>query len=375
MGTKETNILLNASTRSELKYERERRGWTLSHVATLIDCPDPHMVARWERGSITPSPRYRQVLCELFGKDAEALGFIAKERRKKEAHNGDHVLHQTEEKYAVSRPFPSFLFNERLPHSDEFYGRRIEREILLNRTFHGSSTSLVGPRRIGKTWLLEYLLLEAKTQLGSCFRVGYLDATLASCATVATFTAKAAKQLGVVLEPERAVLGLVALEEVVETLKGEGYHAILCIDEFEGLIGKPGFDVHFFAALRAMAQIDLCLVTASRRPLIDILGNKRNTSGFFNIFEQITVEPFAREDAETFVIGKSARVGFHEHEQELLLRYGQSADGQWPPIRLQLAGKMHLEAKCAVPRSHPEYMRYWQRFAQQLEEKYQRVVC
>jgi transcriptional regulator with XRE-family HTH domain len=62
--------------RPQLKYERERRGWTLEHVATQIDCPESHMIARWERGIISPSPRYRQALCELFGKNAEELGIL-----------------------------------------------------------------------------------------------------------------------------------------------------------------------------------------------------------------------------------------------------------------------------------------------------------
>jgi transcriptional regulator with XRE-family HTH domain len=63
-----------AIARPQLKYERERRGWALEYVATLINCPDPRTIARWERGAISPSPRYRQVLCETFGKDAEELG-------------------------------------------------------------------------------------------------------------------------------------------------------------------------------------------------------------------------------------------------------------------------------------------------------------
>ncbi|MBV9258504.1 MAG: AAA family ATPase [Ktedonobacteraceae bacterium] len=366
-------------SRPQLKYERERRGWTLDHVATLINCPDPHMIARWERGTTAPSPRYRQALCELFGKDAEQLGFISREPEKKKEQSVDQPLQEVGEEHSIVRPHTHFFFNEKLPRPDEFYGRGIEREILLNRTYNKSSTSLVGSRRIGKTWLIEYLLLEAKIQLGSRYHIGYVDATMASCSTVAGFTAKAAKELGFPLTPERAKLGLVALEDIVETLKAKGHHAVLCIDEFEGFTGKPEFDINFFASLRAMAQMGLCLVAASRRPLIDIVGDYGNTSGFFNIFEQLTLEPFEKEDAEDFVMKKSALVGFNEQEQEALMNYGRLEDELWPPIRLQLVGKMlledkTLETKNAGQRYRPDNPDYWQKFALRLEEKYRGVV-
>jgi predicted ATPase/transcriptional regulator with XRE-family HTH domain len=74
--TKKNQTEKKAISKPQLKYEREQRGWTIAYVATQVDCPDPHMIGRWERGVISPSPRYRQALCELFGKNAEELGFI-----------------------------------------------------------------------------------------------------------------------------------------------------------------------------------------------------------------------------------------------------------------------------------------------------------
>src|SRR6185312_5920726 len=70
-----------------------------------------------------------------------------------------------------------FYFNERLPKANEFYGRARERETLINRTRNGSSTSIVGPRRIGKTWLIDYLKHVAPTELHPSTRLVYLDAT------------------------------------------------------------------------------------------------------------------------------------------------------------------------------------------------------
>jgi transcriptional regulator with XRE-family HTH domain len=363
-----------------LKLERERRGWSLSYVATHIACPDPHTVGRWEHGISLPSPRYRQALCELYGKDARELGFLKDElNRESEESSGQTHWEQQSEQPLPTRSATCFFFNVKLPHVDELYGRKIEREILLNRTYNKSSTSLVGPRRMGKTWLLEYLLLEAKAQLGNRFRIGYLDAMMAGCSTIAGFTARAARELGFPLSCERATQGLAALEEVVETSRSKGLHSVLCIDEFECFGKRQEFDLNFFASLRALAQRGLSLVIASKRPLIDIVGDYGNTSGFFNVFEQLTLEPFDSEDAEDFVTAKSSRANFNDQEQANFLKYGQLADGQWPPIRLQLVGKMLFEDKVLSVKGNSQRYRpddsvYWQRFVQRLEEKYRGVI-
>src|SRR5437899_2441084 len=63
-----------------------------------------------------------------------------------------------------------FLFNEHLPDPSEFYGRKLECEALINRARKGASTSIVGQRRIGKTWLIEYLIQVAPTELVPNYR-------------------------------------------------------------------------------------------------------------------------------------------------------------------------------------------------------------
>jgi hypothetical protein len=69
-----------------------------------------------------------------------------------------------------------FLVNVLLPHTSEFFGREKERAILLNRLRSRASTSIVGPRRIGKTWLLMYLyLLEVSMQSKNNTYPGYID--------------------------------------------------------------------------------------------------------------------------------------------------------------------------------------------------------
>ena len=61
-----------------LKRERELRGWSQARVAEEIGTTALN-VGRWERGTSMPYPYFREKLCALFGKDAEALGLLESE--------------------------------------------------------------------------------------------------------------------------------------------------------------------------------------------------------------------------------------------------------------------------------------------------------
>jgi transcriptional regulator with XRE-family HTH domain len=61
---------------ARLRRERELRGWSQADVADRIGAPSPFHVSRWERGVVTPSPRYRQRYCTLFDKTVVQLGFV-----------------------------------------------------------------------------------------------------------------------------------------------------------------------------------------------------------------------------------------------------------------------------------------------------------
>lgn len=59
----------------QLRIEREKRGWSQSRLAQLINA-DPSMISRWETGERKPDYTYQEKLCEIFKKDAVELGFI-----------------------------------------------------------------------------------------------------------------------------------------------------------------------------------------------------------------------------------------------------------------------------------------------------------
>jgi hypothetical protein len=277
-------------------------------------------------------------------------------------------------------PGSTFLFNQPLPDPGEFYGRVRERETLLNRTRNGASTSIVGPRRIGKTWLMSYLKLVARKELGTRYLLGYLDATTARCAMVMGFAASSIEAWGVERRTSNDADGWLALlEQVVQELTSKNQVPALCIDEFEGFGNRQVFDLHFFTALRAMTQIGLCLVVASKIPLIDFISDYGKTSGFFNVFEQLMIRPFSRKEAERFLQSKGTEVGVTERELERLLPFGLQ-DGEYWPVRLQLAGKMLLEDKLLAEREHdqdyyqPEDPHYWQEFDHRFKEIFRGVM-
>ena len=58
-----------------LRHERELRGWSQAKLADKIETTCA-TVNRWERGNKTPSPYFREQLCDLFGKNAEELGLL-----------------------------------------------------------------------------------------------------------------------------------------------------------------------------------------------------------------------------------------------------------------------------------------------------------
>ncbi|HZU66542.1 MAG TPA: tetratricopeptide repeat protein [Ktedonobacteraceae bacterium] len=71
-----------------LKEARELRGWSQKYVANEIGA-DYYYLSRWEHGTASPSPYYRQKLCELFGKDARELGLIRDKDTKVPQKTGD----------------------------------------------------------------------------------------------------------------------------------------------------------------------------------------------------------------------------------------------------------------------------------------------
>jgi len=274
---------------------------------------------------------------------------------------------------------PVFWFNVPLPAPGQLYGRSREQRVLLRRAaMKGGCTSIVGPRRIGKTWLLSYLSQMVKEERGSRFRIGFLDAALPGCETAEEFTACAIRELHGSPDSFEARRGLKSLESLVRTITSKGQTPILCIDGFGRFGNRAAFDLSFFTELRAITQLGLGLATASRHTLFEIIGDYGDTSGLFNVFRQCKLGVFTLQEAETFIDAKGAEAGFSLEEQDVLRRYGRCGDGFFP-LRLQLAGELLLEDKQLAASEDPDAYRpddphYWQEFEQDFQASYREVM-
>ena len=278
-------------------------------------------------------------------------------------------------------PLPTiFHFNvPHLPNLDEFYGRKVEHIALLNRTRNGSCTSIIGPRRTGKTWLMDYLKLAAPTQLDATYHFATLDGTMPQCQTIPEFCTRVLNAFGMPFTAPQVDMDI--LEKFAKEQKARAITPVLCVDEFEGFLNRQAFDLAFLANLRYIAQNGLVLVVCSKSPLINFVSEHCKTSPFFNIFRQIVLKPFDKADAEDFAHKKSAQAGWNDEERAALLKYGRlkSHQQQWPPLRLQLVGQMLQEDKSLAATGMPDYYRpsdatYWHGFEQRLEEEYRGVM-
>ncbi len=371
---------------------RVRAGLTRPQLARFLNVSDKS-IQHWEDGTSTPKPTNLQRLVNVYvergvftagqeQQEAEALWAKAKwdvalddtvlvqrDQSRKSPPSEPSMLSQTAPVQRVGSHGKSlFPFNAPLTDPQEFHGRNSTRRRVLDHIAHHMSISLVGPRRIGKTWFLQYVQLVASQELGASFSVAYLDATLPGCQTVAGFTRTVLEGLGVTQFPtQEHSLTLLHLERLVKQLRIQGQTLVLCIDEFEGLC-TPSFDREFFSGLRAIAQTGMVLLTASKEDLVNLVSVHVRTSPFFNMLIPIALSPFTRKEAEAFAQAKSQTAGFTAQEQQSLLAYGQSDESSWPPARMQLVGLLLLEEKKSSDHDGPELYRpddpsYWQQFA------------
>ncbi len=274
-----------------------------------------------------------------------------------------------------------FSFNLPLREPHEFYGRLAERTTLLSRIANGGSSSIVGERRAGKTWLLDYARLVAPTHSvpGLTYRVGYVSATHPQCKSVVGFVERAMDELKILPHTiDRSQTPLGQLSQGVRDLKKNSFLPVLCIDEFEGFNNREVFNAEFVEGLRALAQDDgLVLVTASKRSLRECIEKLTGeTSPFFNIVQHIPLHPFTEKEASAFVEDKGELAGFDEKERAFFLRsgalYTSSGEMFWPPLRLQLVGQLlSADKQAGLSLNEPNYEHDFRR---RLDEAYQAVM-
>lgn len=135
-----------------LRQARELRGWSQAKVAKEVDA-DIGTVSRWERGISTPSPYFRERLCQIFEMDAQALGFLEVEDQE------EYTLFAQDQ---ISSLLPNtkdaaIVYHPLIPHFASTNFVLVGRDTLLNNIipyiFEGGICSIFGLPGVGKTTL------------------------------------------------------------------------------------------------------------------------------------------------------------------------------------------------------------------------------
>ncbi|MCI0696894.1 AAA family ATPase [candidate division KSB1 bacterium] len=202
-------------------------------------------------------------------------------------------------------PYNPFTNRSTIMKEGEFVGREAEISNLLSRVRNGDSSSIVGPRRIGKSSLLYHLFLTGNRRLDdadqSKFKFIHIDLQDPAVATVKKFCQHLTQKLGRQLtQIEQQTDELEHLSLLSETLNPTSSHGlpVLLLDEFEKLTEKPErFTDDFFKALRAFAnQHKMAIITTSQHTLRELTETQGLTSPLWNLFMVQPVGEFVVSD-------------------------------------------------------------------------------
>jgi AAA+ ATPase superfamily predicted ATPase len=254
-----------------------------------------------------------------------------------------------------------FTFGNPIRDPARFFGRREDLRQIVNRLRSSAheSTSVVGERRIGKTSLLKHLdTPEVAVELGlppDEYCMVYIDFQGLTDITPQRFWQRVLRKM------KRAIclpdlvpdiqevrkmgeFDLFDLEDLFESISAAGITIVLLLDEFEYVTQNPNFETDFFGGLRALAiHQNLPMVTATRRELVDLCHSEEiKGSPFFNIFANVVLRPFSREEVYEMLVGYLAETefGFSAQEKEFVIRLGGGY-----PFFTQIAGSYLVEAK------------------------------
>ncbi|MEJ2600586.1 MAG: AAA family ATPase [Anaerolineales bacterium] len=254
-----------------------------------------------------------------------------------------------------------FTYGNPISDPQRFFGREREVGQVFSRlrNAEAESSSLVGERRVGKTSLLHHLKHPAVRQKygvkADDFIFVYTDLQMISPDTTPTRLAqRLLRQLadsvpeGEVkqLAEELRALELIdnfALADLFDAVDAHGLHVVFLLDEFENVTTNTNFGPDFFYGLRSLAiQHNLTLITSSVSELIELTHSEAiRSSPFFNIFANINVRLFSREEAQGMITAylENTGVRFSEGEVDEVFRLAGTH-----PFFLQVACHFLYEA-------------------------------
>ncbi|RPH54782.1 MAG: ATP-binding protein [Acidobacteria bacterium] len=263
----------------------------------------------------------------------------------------------------------------------DFFGRQREITRIYSRLDapRPQSISIVGDRRIGKSSLL-YHIYEAKNRKQHMRNYHetifvYLDFQQDLQFDVPRFIdflfnmfSYESKSRYDYTQREKT---LDELKNVIHQLHDDGKRIVILMDEFEVITRNPRFDGQFFALLRALANTyHVAYVTSSHEDLQKMCHNKSiSDSPFFNIFSNLFLRPFSREEALSLITVPSAREGIplERHADRILEMAGLF------PLFLQVACSATFEALMHDPNAELDERSVREAFMEEARPHYQSI--
>jgi len=214
-----------------------------------------------------------------------------------------------------------FLNRGMIKNPDDFFGRSRE----INRIFSRldaefpQSISVVGERRAGKSSLLNYVYQRRnrRDQMQHYHNAifVFMDFQRGSDMTVERFIDVLFGMFRYERHNAKALdtghMDLDTLRAVVEELSDQGKRIIVLMDEFDAITKNPNFDMQFFSFLRFLANnFKVAYVTSSHNDLQQMCHDKEIAdSPFFNIFSNLPLRGFNRDEAVELITVPSEREG------------------------------------------------------------------
>lgn len=218
-------------------------------------------------------------------------------------------------------PRSPFVIRKELTDPGYFYSRKHQVQSILSciNKDNPQNVQLIGQRRIGKSFLLQYLALSTDTlaqyfgDQNDHFTVVYWNLAKRPPETPQQFyrdlihTVKAKLPVSLrdifLLEAASEEELDVVIDEALQALEDNEHHVILLLDEFSRIAANPAFPATFFSRLRALAEgFALAFVIATHRPLSELChSGDVADSPFFNIFTTIPIRLLSSEEAESFL--------------------------------------------------------------------------
>jgi serine/threonine protein kinase len=322
-----------------------------------------------------PQNRYRD-FGELM-QDIEVL-----HRSCKEIHSGTTSKFKGLSAYADrhSKRNP-YLNRVMITHPSEFFGREREIRRIYSRLDapRPQSISVVGERRIGKSSLLYHVYhpksrrTHMRNQENTIF--AYLDFQQSLEFDVPRFIdflfdmfSYEGKSSREYTNRERT---LDELKNVVHEINEEGKRIVILMDEFEVITKNPRFDEQFFSFLRALANAyRVAYVTSSKEDLQKMCHNKEiSDSPFFNIFANLILRPFSRDEALDLITvpSKTEGIPLEPHAPGILEMAGHF------PLFLQIACSAAFEALVANPDAALDWGHVREVFMEEADPHYRSV--